>query len=259
MFPQVALFQEWRDTLWQLVHGGLTSTAAPAALALQEEPFAFAWLRLTKALRAIAAAAPGAAALAEAERLAGIVDQVNRGLGLNSGPPPKPLLWRHGGHPSNPPSLELWNASRQLRLLCDAARAPASGSFGDSSAAAQLISQTNFLKEEESDDMQIGPDGERRASRERVAAVAAALSSDWGLRRALLEGMGLFTMASALAAGRKGGPPASRLAGMDAAQAANSALAIVSALQERAEKAVEQVRLSTPSKFPYCRKTPAMI
>ncbi|EIE25917.1 hypothetical protein COCSUDRAFT_12734, partial [Coccomyxa subellipsoidea C-169] len=52
--------------------------------------------------------------------------------------------------------------------------------------------------------MQTGPDGEPRVSRETVAAVAAALSSDWGLRRALLEGAGLFAMAAALAAGRKG-------------------------------------------------------
>lgn len=241
----MALFQELRDALWELAHGGLMSRAAPAALSVQEEPFAFAWLRLTKALRGIAAAAPGIASLREAERLAGIVDQVNGGLGMQSGPPPKPLLWRGGGHPSNPPSLELWNASRQLHLLCNAARAPATGDFGDNAAAAQLVSRTHagmLEGGEEEHGMQTGPDSEPRVSRETVAAVAAALSSDWGLRRALLEGAGLFAMAAAVAAGRKGTLVAGKLGDMEPEQAASSALAIVSALEERVEKAIEQAR-----------------
>lgn len=237
-------FQEWRGALWLQAHGSLSSAAAPAAQALQEELFAFAWLRLTKALRAIAAAAPGVAALRETERLAGVVDRVNSGLGLQGGPPPKPLLWRLGGHPSNPPSVQLWEASQQLQLFCDATRAPASGSFADSPAAEQLISRLLARKADAAtpENMQIDADGEPQVSREGVAAVAGALSADWGLRRALLEGMGLFAMAASLARGQQSSLAASRLGGMEATAAVDAALSIVNALQERFDKAIEQVR-----------------
>lgn len=241
---QVDLFQELRESLWQQAHGGLTSRAAPGALAVQEEPFAFAWLRLTKALRGIAAAAPGVSALREAERLSAVVEQVNTGLGLQGGPPPKPLLWRLGGHPRSPPSLDLWHAASQLQLLCDATRLPPSGDFGDSATVAGLISRMRAGRLEGDEDMHaVGPDGERDASKDELAAVAAALSSDWGLRRALLEGSGLFAMAAALAAGRKDRLAAGRLDGVSPGDAAQATSEVVSTLQQRVENAVEQVQL----------------
>ncbi len=243
----MGLFQEWRESLWQQAHGGLTSRAAPGATALQEEPFAFAWLRLTKALRGVAAAAPGVSALREAERLSAVVEQVNTGLRLQGGPPPKPLLWRLGGHPRSPPSLELWRAASQLQLLCDATRLTPSGDFADSASVARLICRMRAGRlEGDEDTSAVGPDGEREASKDEVAAVAAALSSDWGLRRALLEGSGLFVMAAALAAGRKDRLAASRLGGMVPEEAARNASEVVSTLQQRAESAVEQVQLPVP-------------
>lgn len=240
---QVGLFQEWRESLWQQAHGGLTSRAAPGAVAVQEEPFAFAWLRLTKALRGVVTAAPGVSTMREAERLSAVVEQVNAGLGLQCGTPPKPLLWRLGGHPRSPPSLELWHASSQLQLLCDATRLPPSGDYSDSASVAQLISRLRASRPKADEDMNaVGPGGEQQVSKGKVAAVAAALSSDWGLRRALLEGSGLFAMAAALAAGRKDRLAASRLDGMGPGDATRNASEVVSTLQQRVESAVEQVR-----------------
>lgn len=59
-----------------MCHGTLGAAPAPAARSLQEEGFAFVWLRLTVALNGIVEAEPAVSGLQPAQRLAGTINQV---------------------------------------------------------------------------------------------------------------------------------------------------------------------------------------
>ena len=46
------------------------------------------------------------------------LDAMSAGLGVAGGLPPKPLLWKHAGHPPMAPSLKLAKALAQLQSMC---------------------------------------------------------------------------------------------------------------------------------------------
>lgn len=206
---QVAALQEWRAGLWRLCHGSLTSRGAPAAAALRPEPLAHAWLRLRKALQGLAAAAPAAAALPEGAPLRDAASRMDRSLGLDVGPPAKPYLWRVGGHPVPPPTHALCSAAARLAALAELTRARPSewGPADPANPSPTWEPRPNPAARLAAVGIEL-PDGalqlthaaeamtEEVAARESpAAAAAAALSADWGLRQALLEGLGFFALA----------------------------------------------------------------
>lgn len=165
-------------------------------------------------------------------------------LGLEQGPPPQPLLWRLGGHPLGPPSLVLWEASRQLETLCQAAFWDGAV-FSDTPAVTELIlraSKDMHLSGQAVDTMMQGEGVDTAvAIEESAATVRAVLSADWPLRRALLEGLGMFAMAVGQASGRKSAAAASLVSGVQPEEAAAHGLQIVASLQEAINNTIEKV------------------
>ena len=236
--------------LWRLCHGSLTSRGAPAATALRPEPLAHAWLRLRKALQGLAAVAPAAATLPAAAPLRDAASRMDRALGLDAGAPAKSYLWRAGGHPVPPPTHALCSAAARLAALAELTRAaPSEWGAADPShpspswerrpdpaarlaavgielpnGALQLTHAAEAMTEE-------------AAARETpAAAAAAALSADWALRQALLEGLGFFALAVQRL--REGGA-----LGSGAAEAPErEALEIVQLLEGRVQARAREVR-----------------
>lgn len=246
VWRQVAALQEWRASLWRLCHGSLTARGAPPATALRPEPLAHAWLRLRKALQGLAAAAPAAAALPEAAPLHDAASRMDRALGLDAGVPKKPYLWRAGGHPVPPPTHALCSAAARLAALAELTRArPSEWRTADPShpspaweprpdPAARLVAAGIELP---NGALQLTNAAEEAAARESpAAAAAAALSADWALRQALLEGLGFFALAVQRL--REGG-----VLGSDAPEVPESeALEIVQLLEGNVQARAREVR-----------------
>ena len=250
MRRQVAALQEWRAALWRLCHGSLTARGAPSAAALRPEPLAHAWLCLRKALQGLTAAAPAAAVLPEAAPLRSAAGRMDRALGLDAGLPAKPYLWRAGGHPVPPPTRALCGAAARLAALAELTRArtgewgPADPSDPSSAweprpdpasrlAAAGIELPHGALQLAEAAEAVAE---EVPAHESPATAAAAALSADWGLRQALLEGLGFFALAVQRL--REGG-----LLGSAAAEAPErEALEVVQLLEGKVQARAREVR-----------------
>eukprot|EP00897_Mesotaenium_endlicherianum_P007207 jgi/Mesen1/6514/ME000332S05520 len=105
---------EWHRCLWGL-------TLGPS---LDFEALLYTWRCLKKSLRTFAEVAGGAVTMLPdvaqiGERLQQVVSMLDEALGLAQGPPGKPLLWTHGGHPLMPPTLELCKLEARLIAMCD--------------------------------------------------------------------------------------------------------------------------------------------
>lgn len=119
---QAAAVQQWRGTFWGYIHGSLTPIPNPPCQAFAEEAITFAWMRLSRALHRLTDAHPQLQQWPEMVHLGHVAQQMNQHLGLADGPPPKPLLWRFGGHPVQPASLRLCAMQVHLHQLCDMTR-----------------------------------------------------------------------------------------------------------------------------------------
>ena len=119
---QIAALQQWLSSLWGYVHGSLTPTPHASCRSFAVEPITFIWMRITKALTRLCNVVPELLQWPEAAHLWQVAGQMNQHLGLAAGLPPKPLLWRYGGHPSQPASLRLCAMQAELFRLCDLTR-----------------------------------------------------------------------------------------------------------------------------------------
>lgn len=115
---QVAAIQQWHGTLWMYIHGSLTPTPATICRGFQSEAITHAWMHLTKAVCALITTHPQLQRWPQLAQWRQIQQQMDQRLGLSGGLPPKPLLWRHGGHPAQPASLKLCQIQMQLHQLC---------------------------------------------------------------------------------------------------------------------------------------------
>lgn len=104
---QIAVIQQWHASLWAYTHGSLTPEGNPLCQGFAVEPFTFTWMRLTHALGKLTAANPDLLQWPEAVHFQQVSQQMDQHLGLAAGLPPKPLLWRQAGHPTQPASLRL--------------------------------------------------------------------------------------------------------------------------------------------------------
>lgn len=248
---QVAALQEWRGALWRICHGSLSVRGDPRAETLRPEPLAHAWLHLRKSLDGLAAAAPGAMALPEAAALRDAAGRMDHALGLEAGPPAKPYLWRAGGHPVPPPTAALCDAAARLAALAELTRPhaglwvgklnpnanPSTGPIARLAIAGVELPGAALQLPDEGE----GSPEDADARESAAEAALAALSADWSLRQALLEGLGFFALAvqrvreSGVAAGR-GGDSEGRAAG-------GEALEVVDLLRARVQARVQEVRL----------------
>ena len=119
---QITAIHQWQDTLWGYTHGSLTPTPDPSCRVFQQEAITHSWMQLTKATQALTETHPQLCQWPELSHWGQVRQQMDQQLGLSEGPPPKPLLWRHGGHPSLPASLQLCHMQMQLHQLCAVTR-----------------------------------------------------------------------------------------------------------------------------------------
>lgn len=119
---QVAAVQQWRSTFWGYIHGSLTPDPHPLCQAFAEEEVTFTWMRLTRALHRLTDAHSQLQQWPEVLHMGHVAHQMNQHLGLADGAPPKALLWRFGGHPMQPASLQLCAMQAHLHQLCDMTR-----------------------------------------------------------------------------------------------------------------------------------------
>ncbi len=242
--------QEWRAALWRLCHGSLSAHGGAACAALRPEALAHAWLRLRKALQGLAAAAPAVMDLPEAAALSDAAGRMDAALGLAAGRPAKPYLWKSAGHPEPPPTAALAAAAARLAALADLTRAephrweaddPAPHSDPDASPAARLAAAGVALPEgacPQSSEPGAADDGRTQEHEAELAAVAA-VSADWGLRGALLEGAGLFALAVQRL--REAGP-GTECSDAAPAAAAAEALAVVELAAAKVRARVQEAR-----------------
>ncbi len=242
--------QEWRAALWRLCHGSLSARGGAACAALRPEALAHAWLRLRKALQGLAAAAPAVMELPEAAALRDAAGRMDAALGLAAGPPAKPYLWKFAGHPEPPPTAALAAAAARLAALADLTRAEphrweaddaAAHPDLDASPAARLAAAGVALPEgapPQLSDPGAACDGAMQGHEAALAAVAA-VSADWGLRAALLEGAGLFALAVQRL--REAGPGA-EADGAAPAAAAAEALQVVELAAAKVRARVQEAR-----------------
>lgn len=127
---QLDVVQEWRWALFQAVHAA-GAAAAPTQLSMHFEGLVFVWMRLRAAISALLSgmASTSSAGSAgadldwpESAKLAQAASQVDGTLGLAEGLPPKPYLWKHGGRPLLPRTMELCESHSVLLTLCEATR-----------------------------------------------------------------------------------------------------------------------------------------
>lgn len=247
----MAASQEWRGALWRICHGSLSVRGGPRAEALRPEPLAHAWLHLRKSLDGLAAAAPAAMALPEAAALRDAAGRMDHALGLDAGPPMKPYLWRAGGHPVPPPTAALCEAAAQLAALADLTRPhtgpwvghhkpdtnPSTGHIARLAAAGVELPGAALQLPNEGE----GSPGDADARESAAEAALAALSADWSLRQALLEGLGFFALAVQRV--RECGVAAGRGGDSEGRAAEGDALEVVGLLQARVQARVQEVRL----------------
>ena len=108
--------------MWAYTHGTLTAEANPICHGFAVEPITFTWMRLTQALTKLTSANPQLLQWPEVTHLQLVAHQMDQHLGLAGGLPPKPLLWRHAGHPVQPASLSLCASQADLFQLCNITR-----------------------------------------------------------------------------------------------------------------------------------------
>ena len=227
----MAALQEWRGALWRICHGSLSVRGGPRAKTLRPEPLSHAWLHLRKSLDGLAAAVPAAMALPEAAALRDAAGRMDHALGLDAGPPVKPYLWSAGGHPVLPPTAALCEAAARLAALADLTRPhtglwigglnpntnPSTSRVARLAAAGVELPGAALALPDEGE----GSPEDADARESAAEAALAALSADWSLRQALLEGLGFFALAvqrvreCGVAAGR-GGDGEGRAAGGEA-------------------------------------------
>ncbi len=127
---QLRAVQQWRWALLRALHQDCESRH-PAALPQHYEQLLFVWMRLRKAVAALLAAVQGGEGMEEEgnewaesrQRWAVAAEQLDVSAGIAAGePPPKPLLWKHGGRPLLPHSAPLSAAYCRLLALCDTSR-----------------------------------------------------------------------------------------------------------------------------------------
>jgi hypothetical protein len=196
--------QQWRWGMLRSLHQDV-ETRQPAQLSRNYERLLFGWMRLRKAVAALQAAAAGlepdnGSWAGAVQRWAAAAEQLDIAGGIDAGaPPPKPLLWKRGGRPLLPRSLELSSTYSQLLLLCDASRAGAAGFLADHrgqpAALAAAGVQLPLLDLEAGSSVHLGAE-ERCLVAE---ASAAEVATDPTLRAALLEGLCLLVSATLLA------------------------------------------------------------
>lgn len=123
-----------------------------------------------------------------AGRLHHLALQLDATIGLDAGLPPEPLLWRNGGKPVLPPSLESVHAGGRLAEVCRSLRAVPSGrSCAPSPVIASAVARA--LEEASAESME----EDRIVDRDEAGAVVGAmLATDIDLRRKVLEGTCLF-------------------------------------------------------------------
>lgn len=123
---QLRTVQQWRWALLRALHQDPVCSQ-PAALAQHYESLLFTWMRLRKAVAVLLAAVGGAQVEGSwgdaVQRWAAAAEQLDAAAGIAPGAaPPKPLLWKAGGRPLLPRTLQLSEALAQLLALCDATR-----------------------------------------------------------------------------------------------------------------------------------------
>ena len=205
----VASLQEWRWALLLVTHLHPIQSS-PSHLPLHFELLVFTWAGLKKVIRKVLEAAGGD--WREGGLLRQAAAQMDASLGLSEGPPPEPLLWKYGGRPFLPNSLELSQGQGAVLRLCQAATYMGARGFevGHRGYLAVLESVGVCLGSYLCDTpMQDDVDMEKQhVEKETVAqCVMASISSDAHLRRSLAEGTCLYASALALNKGKVQGLP----------------------------------------------------
>jgi hypothetical protein len=115
--------QEWRWAVLNAVHLD-PSTSHPDSLGLNIEQFTFFWSVLQKGITKLldTVHAASAAAWPEGKRLESLVSRIDSALGLDAISVSKPLLWKLGGHPLLPRTLQLSMDYSRLLSLCTLTR-----------------------------------------------------------------------------------------------------------------------------------------
>ena len=105
---------------WRCSHGGPGPLAVPQACTRSTEELTFAWLRLLRCIRKLAAL-PGrteGALAAAIQPQQDALEAMSASLGVAGGLPPKPLLWKHAGHPPMAPTIKLAETLLRVQQLC---------------------------------------------------------------------------------------------------------------------------------------------
>jgi midasin len=137
---QIHRLQVARSSVWDAVHGALhlhfgstsstssstsqqNSAAASSAVvvvaAVQPEQLAWAWSKLVKAVDQLLTGHADVAVAESASRWQFLQQQMAATLQLDAAAP-KPLMWRHAGHPQLPPNHLLLEAQQKAAALADA-------------------------------------------------------------------------------------------------------------------------------------------
>jgi midasin len=134
---QIHRLQVARSSVWDAVHGALhlhfssssssssqqdaaaAASAAVVVAAVQPEQLAWAWSKLVKAVDQLLTRHADVAAADSASRWQFLQQQMAAALQLDAAAP-KPLMWRHAGHPQLPPNHLLLEAQHKAAALADA-------------------------------------------------------------------------------------------------------------------------------------------
>jgi hypothetical protein len=113
-----------RFEVWAACHGSVLqqfggSSTATVATEVQPERLAWAWAQLSKRMQQLLSHSAGLLSEEAARRWAYLQQQMSTALQLDGGSA-KPLLWRLGGHPQLPPTMQLLQAQRRVSALAAA-------------------------------------------------------------------------------------------------------------------------------------------
>lgn len=183
------------------------------------ESFGVAWHKWKKAWMRTAAQCLSLELVAQlkaaGDALQVTADQVDRSLGIHALKTTKPLLWKHGGHPTPPPTVELCGIETKLRVTA-ARLVPGLTGYATLHEERAVSDAALAYVQEASQTLMEGSDPTLQARiaaalEERARAAAAVVAVDEPLRRALVEALVLLSLVSHHRAS---------LAGMDADSAA---------------------------------------